>query len=60
MVKKLCANAGAQEVRVRSLGWDDPLEEEVAAHSRILVWKILWTDEPGELQSKGLQRVGRD
>ena len=60
MVKKLCANAGAQEVWVRSLGWEDPLEEEVAAHSRILVWKILWTDEPGELQSKGLQRVGRD
>ena len=60
MVKNLRANAGAQEARVRSLGWEDPLEEEVAAHSRILVWKILWTDEPGELQSKGLQRVDRD
>ena len=60
MVKNLCANAGTQEVQVRSLGQEDPLEEEVATHSSILVWKILWTDEPGGLQSKGLQRVGHD
>ena len=60
MVKNLCANAGTQEVQVRSLGREDPLEEEVATHSSILVWKILWTDEPGGLQSKGLQRVGHD
>ena len=60
MVKNLCANAGTQEARVRSLGREDPLEEEVATHSSILVWKILWTDEPGGLQSKGLQRVGHD
>ena len=60
VVKNLCANAGTQEARVRSLGREDPLEEEVATHSSILVWKILWTDEPGGLQSKGLQRVGHD
>ena len=60
VVKNLCANAGTQEVQVRSLGREDPLEEEVATHSSILVWKILWTDEPGGLQSKGLQRVGHD
>ena len=41
-------------------GQEDPLEEEVATHSSILVWKISWRDEPGGLQSKGLQRVGHD
>ena len=46
-----------QETRVRSLDQEDPLEEEVAAHSSILAWKIPWTDEPGGLQSMGLQRV---
>ena len=49
-----------QEMLVRSLDREDPLEEEVAAHSSILVWKIPWTDEPGRLQSMGLQRVGHD
>ena len=43
---------------VRSLGWDEPLEEEMATHSRILAWRILWTEEPGWLQSMGLQRIG--
>ena len=43
---------------VRSLGWEDPLEEGLATHSSILVWRITWTEEPGRLQSKGLQRVG--
>ena len=47
-----------QETRVRSLGWEDPLEEEMATHSSILAWKILWTEEPGGLQSMGSQRVG--
>ena len=40
-----------QEMRVRCLGWEDPLEEEMATHSSILAWKIPWTKEPGELQS---------
>ena len=44
----------------RSLGWEDPLEKETAAHSSILAWKILWTSEPDRLQSTGPQRVGHD
>ena len=47
-----------QETQVRSLGWEDPLEKGVATHSSILAWKIPMTDEPGRLQSMGLQRVG--
>ena len=49
-----------QETRVQSLGWEDPLEKETAAHSSILAWKIPWTTEPGRLPSMGLQRVGHD
>ena len=49
-----------QETWVQSLGWEDPLEEEMATHSSIIAWKISWTEEPGELQSMGLQRVGHD
>ena len=49
-----------QETRVRSLGWEDPLEEEMATHSSILAWRISWTEEPGRLQSMGLQRAGHD
>ena len=48
-----------QETQVQSLGWDDPLEEEMAIHSTILAWKILWTEEPGGLPSTEAQRVGR-
>ena len=48
------------ETWVRSLGWEDPLEEEMATHSTILAWRIPWTEEPGGLQSTGLQRVGHD
>ena len=44
-----------QETRVRSLGWEDPLEEEMATYSRILAWRIPWTEQPGRLQSVGLQ-----
>ena len=44
-----------QETRIRSLGWEDPLEKEMAAHSSILAWKIPWTAEPGRLLSMGLQ-----
>ena len=49
-----------QETRVGSLGWKDPLEEEMATHSSILAWKISWTGEPGGLQSVGSQRVVHD
>ena len=45
---------------VQSLGQEDPLEKEMATHSSILAWKIPWTEEPGRLQSMGLQRVGHD
>ena len=47
-----------QETRVRSLGWGDPLEKEMATHSSILAWKISQTEEPGGLQSMGSQRAG--
>ena len=46
-------------MQIQSLGWEDPLEKEVAAHSSILAWIILWTEEPGGLQSFGSQ-VGHD
>ena len=45
-------------VQVRSLGWESPLEKELATHSSILTWEIPWTKEPGRLLSMGLQRVG--
>ena len=60
MVQTIKNPPAVQETWVRSLGWEDPLEEEMATHSRILVWKIPWTEEPGGLQSMGLQRVGQD
>ena len=47
-----------QEMQVQSLGWEDPLEEGMATHSSVLAWEIPWTEEPGRLQSLGLQRVG--
>ena len=49
-----------QKTRVRSLGWEDPLEEDVAIHCCILAWKIPWTVEPMELESIGSQRVGHN
>ena len=49
-----------QENWVQSLGWEDPLEKEMVTHSSILAWRISWTEEPGGLQSTGLQRVGHD
>ena len=49
-----------QETRVQSLVWEDLLEKEMVTHSSILAWKIPWTEEPGRLQSMGLQRVGHD
>ena len=52
MVKRLPA---MQETRVRSLGWEDTLEKEMATHSSILAWEIPWAEEPGGLQCMGLQ-----
>ena len=49
-----------QETRVRSLGQEDPVEKEMAAHSSILAWRTPWTEEPGGLQSTGSQRFGHD
>ena len=54
MIKNLSAT---QEAQVQSLGWEDPLRKGMAAHSSILAWRILWTEEPGGLQSTGMQRV---
>ena len=48
------------ETRVRSLGQEDLLEKEIAIHSSTIAWKIPWTEEPGRLQSMGLQRVGHE
>ena len=48
------------ETQVRSLGWEDPLEKEMATHFSILAWKTPWTEDPGRLQSMELQRVGHD
>ena len=47
----------AQETWLQSLGWEDPLEEDMATHSSILAWRIPWTEEPGGLQSIASQRV---
>jgi len=57
MVKNLPA---MQETRVWSLGWEDPLEKEMAIHSSIRACRIPWTEEPGGLQSMGSQRVGHN
>ena len=47
-------------MQVHSLGWEDPLEKEMATHSSILAWRILWTEEPGRLHSMGSHRVGHN
>ena len=60
MVQSVKNPPAMQETQVQSLGWEDPLEKEMATHSSILAWKFPWTDEPGGLQSTGLQRVGHD
>ena len=49
-----------REMQVQSLGQEDPLEKNIATHSSILAWRIPWKEEPGGLQSMGLQRVGHD
>ena len=60
MVKNPPANARDIETWVQSLGWEDPLEEDMATHSMILAGRIPWTKEPGGLQSTGSQRVRHD
>ena len=57
VAKNLPANAEAQETWVQSLGWEDLLEKRMATHSSILVWRIPWIEDPGGLQSMGLQRI---
>ena len=57
MVKRLPA---MRETQVQSLGWEDPLEKEMATHSSILAWKIPWTEETGRPQTIGSPRVGHD
>ena len=49
-----------QKTRIPTLGQEDPMEKGMATHSSILAWRIPWTEEPGELQSLGFQRVGHD
>ena len=57
MVKNLPV---VQEIQVQFLGWEDPLEYEMAAHSSVLAWRIPWTEEPGGLQTMGSQSVGHN
>ena len=57
MVKNAPANAGE---KVQPLGHEDPLDKEMATHSSILAWEIPWTEEPGGLQTMGLQKVTQD
>ena len=57
MVKRLST---MQDTWVQSLGWEYPLEKEMAIHSSTIAWKIPWTEEPGRLLSMGSQRVGHD
>ena len=60
VAQRLKCLPGMQETWVWSLGWEDPLEKEMATHSSALAWRIPWREEPGRLQSMGLQRVGHD
>ena len=58
LVAQLVKNLPAeQETQVRSPGWEDPLEKEIASHSNILAWRIPWMEEPGRLQSMGSQEL---
>ena len=60
MVQTVKNPPAVQETRVQSQGQEDPLEEGMETHFSILVWRIPWTEEPGRIQSMGLQRVGHD
>ena len=60
VVKNPFAGQEMQETQVQSLGWEDPPEEKMATQSTVLAWRIPWTEEPGGLQSMGLQRAVYD
>ena len=60
MAQRLKHLPAMRETWIRSLGWEDPLEKEMATHSSILAWRLPWTEEPGGLHSTGSQRVGHD
>ena len=60
MAQRLKRLPGMRETWVQSLGWEDPLEKEMATHSSTLAWRIPWREEPCRLQSMGSQRVGHD
>ena len=60
VVKRSLAMQETKETQVQSLGREDPLEKEMAAHSSVLAWRIPWTEGPGGLQCMGSQRVGHD
>ena len=57
LVKSLPA---MQKTQVQSLGWENPLEKEMATHSNMLAWRVPWTEKPDGLQCTGLQRIGYD
>ena len=59
MVQTVKNPSAMQEIQVQSLGWEDPLEKGMATHSSILAWRIPWSEEPGGLQSMGLQSQTR-
>ena len=60
LVVQLVKNLPSLQETIQSLSWEDPLEEGMATHSSILAWRIPWTEEPGGLQSIGVQRVRHD
>ena len=60
VVKNPPAVQEMQDTQVSSLGWEDPLKEEMATHSSVLAWNIPWTQKPGSLWSMGSQRVGHN
>ena len=60
VVKNLPVMQEPQEMRGQSLGWENPLKEGMATHYSILAWRISWTEEPGGLQSLGVQKAGHD
>ena len=60
MAQRLKWLPAMRETQVRSVGWKEPLEKEIATHSSILAWRIPWMEESGRLQSMGSQRFGHD
>ena len=60
MAQMVRTPSAMQKTQFQSLGWEDPLEKEMAIHSSILAWEIPWTEEPGRPESMGSQKVGHD